>query len=298
MKLASLLHPGLLLAGLLLATPAFAAQNTGPLATEASNAAFSLEVRNGNIIENGKPAGRATVGSLVDYIGKQYSNFSVVLGPGVADVAINDVVLHLKDFQNYVVGVAIVKSASEPLTIHSDPNTYLVSLERNDPPRQLAVFNLSTYLNAPASPDEANKSGPDRVNDRLKSLEAIIMSTIQDLGSDKSAPKVGFQFHGGANLLVVTGNSLALDVSDKVIRALLHQDAAPAHYSMGLDWANGRAQPILKTTQSLTSTDPFSSQNTVKQEYDSTVKQLIDARNALRGIKTTDGSSDETPSKP
>lgn len=213
MKLPRVLRHSLLAASLILAAPVSTPVHAAPApAVETTpTSRFTLEVRNGQIIENGKGLGPATVGSIMEYLKKQNHDFSLALGPGVASIAVGDMILQMDSFDIESICSAIVNCTNEPL--HAGMNVGVASLSVIPQSRQVAVFNLSTYLNPDGKADEKTISA------KLNTLTEIILRTKRDATqSDKDDPT--FQFHGGANLLVVTGNKTAIDIATKVVNAL------------------------------------------------------------------------------
>ncbi|HVU38123.1 MAG TPA: hypothetical protein VHC95_07290 [Opitutales bacterium] len=241
MKSSVLLYRSLLLASLLLTAPAFAADNTvgasgnNSLAAESAKPApFTLEIRNGSIIEDGKPAVPATVGNILEYVKKHNAPFDLALGSGVANVTVGDMIMHLNSpssmppadsgetregYEASKLCAAITSSASVPLTEQNIGNGFALRLI--SPDLQVQVFNLANYLNPNGSTQPADKDVQASVQEKLAALREIILNTLSNLNPNApSAPTVKFQFHEGANLLVVTGDEQAIDVTKKVVDAL------------------------------------------------------------------------------
>jgi len=81
--------------------------------------------------------------------------------------------------------------------------------------RQVAVFNLTSYL------DPDGKADDKTIQSKLASVTDIIFKTLKDMDptfSDATQPH--YQFHQGANLLVVTGDEQDITVAGQVINAL------------------------------------------------------------------------------
>ena len=232
MKFISALRSSLVLAGLLLALPVSAADQAAPAPSAVAQEAtpklvpFALEIRNGTIIENDKEAGTATIGNILEYMKKHAPPFSIVLGPGVADYEVRDLVLHLPDFSAADICAAISASSesdassdAEVISAEIRPGIFALSLH-NSPERSVQVYNLGNYLNP--NGDATDKA----ISEKLGLLREIIEEALDNLAP--SAPRSmrvqfhpQFQFHRGANLLVVTGTNQALEVASKVINALV-----------------------------------------------------------------------------
>ncbi len=142
-------------------------------------------------------------------------------------------------------------STGLPLAGATDLNAGLFILREPRPTaetqRMVEAFNVGPYL-AWLVEQEANELGlkaahPDPTNYieqiqkiRLKAasegpgqIKSIIADTIKSLkqGEFNAADEPGFQFHQGANLLVVVGTREAVEVARKVVDALPGQVTAP-----------------------------------------------------------------------
>jgi hypothetical protein len=202
-------------------TPAPTASSSTPKTADPKPEPFTFEIRNGFIIENGKQASAATIGNVLDYLKKQGKAFNISLGPGVADLQISDLVLNLPEFSGNAIFEAMAASveAQVKATTPSDPDYGIYRLTlHEDSGRQSQVFNLTDYLN----PD--GKADDKTIHEKLASLTDIIYKTLKDLDpafSDAVQPH--YQFHEGANLLVVIGTPEDLTVANQVVNALTEQ---------------------------------------------------------------------------
>lgn len=88
------------------------------------------------------------------------------------------------------------------------------------PGRRVEVFNLTGYFNSFGDADE--ESSNKRVDESLEQIKKIVTTTLQTVDEDRNSV-IGFQFHAGANLLVVSGTPDALEVARKVVSALVPQ---------------------------------------------------------------------------
>jgi hypothetical protein len=218
----ALLRRCLLAACLTLAAPTSALVHAAPAPTAeaAPSGRFTLEVRHGEIIENGKSVGIATVGSILEYLKKQNHDFSLALSPDTAGVPVGDPVLQMNSFDLNNTCLAIATAASEPMVF--DHNQDLATLSVQPRSRQVAVFNLSSYLNPDGKADEK------AVSAKLETLTQIILRTMRDATLTGGKDDPTFQFHAGANLLVVTGNDVAIDIATKVVNALTRPTSSTA----------------------------------------------------------------------
>ncbi|HVY68618.1 MAG TPA: hypothetical protein VHH73_01745 [Verrucomicrobiae bacterium] len=250
MKFFPTLRHCLLLAGLALALPNLGqAQAATAQAAEAPAAPrFTLETHNGNIIEGNKVIAPATVGNILDYLKKKNNSFSLSLGPGVANITVGDMVLQMENFSIDSICSAIVNCANAPLHTQSDNGVTLLYTTQQQ--RQVAVFNLTPYLN----PD--GKAIEKVVEAKLEMLRGIISRTLEDLNPyGPTDQNVGFQFHSGANLLVVTGSDPTIAVVRQVVAALTQPtlptmrqggfipEGAPNPDLSAYIWTNGGSTP-------------------------------------------------------
>jgi hypothetical protein len=193
--------------------------DNGPIPTS-----FTLEVRHGNIIEDGKEINNATVGNVVDYVQKKYPEFSILYS-GVADMPVGDLYLHMPDFLPNSVCHAIAKSTDGLVFddgVDSGGVRSLTLAPTESLDRDVEVFNLTVYVNPNGNLDSKT------VHEKFESVVEIILETLHDLdpnASNNAAPR--FQFHEGANLLVATGSREALQVTTKVVTALTDRNNQP-----------------------------------------------------------------------
>jgi len=250
MKPPSRLGLALFLVGLALAVPRLSAASGTSGSTSATASAaevnpqhFTLEIRKGQIMEGDKQIGTASVGGILDYLRKKNYDFTIALGPGVADVVVGDMILNMDTFGNYAVGQAIAISASEPLVFNTD---FPALVLKDQQQRQVAVFNLSAYLNPNGDADDKS------IRTKLDSLTQIILHTLEDVNPiDPGGKRLSFQFHAGANLLVVTGTEQAIKVAGQVVNALNPQRPLPMYANVANAWANGDPAATLQWAQSL-----------------------------------------------
>lgn len=217
---------------------------------ESASKPFDLEIRNGHIIENGKSIGDATVGSVLDYLKLKKMPFNVILKPGVADIRINDLVLHQPNFDDGVLLSALGSSVEDEVnTSNPSPGIFMMALRESNEVRQTQVFNLTRYLNPNGDADEK------AIQEKLMSLREIIGSTLHDLNPN-TPPSLqpNFQFHQGANLLVVVGTTDAITVANQVVNALQPEDgnpSAPSLKNVAQRWADVDPAAALAWVQSL-----------------------------------------------
>jgi len=215
---------------------------------------FSLEIRNGDIIDNGKPAGTATIGNLLDYLKKQGKTFNIILGPGAADLRISDLMLNMSEFNGQAVIEAIVASVGDEVESSTTPTFGIYQLAlRENTSRETQVFNLTDYLN----PD--GKADDKTIEEKLSSLTDIIYKTLHDVHPQSTdAIQPHFQFHKGSNLLVAIGTPEALTITNQVVNALQLPDGNPRAQSLknvAEHWADTDPAAAMAWAQSLPGVD-------------------------------------------
>ncbi|HTB63094.1 MAG TPA: hypothetical protein VK737_05855 [Opitutales bacterium] len=194
-----------------------AATTPGEKATDP--APFTLEIRDGYIYEKGQRGGDGSIGAIVEYLKKSNHDFSLVLGPGAEKAHVENLILHLPQFDIRIISQALYSCATPDLRMDALDGG-IISLALHDLPeeRQVEIYNLSTYLNPNGNADKKT------IDDKLATVTDTIRQTVYDL--DKAAMgDMTFQFHEGTNLLVVTGTNRAVNVADKVVNALNQSDS-------------------------------------------------------------------------
>jgi len=213
---------------------------------------FDLEVRNGFIIENGKQAGDATIGNIVEYLKHKGLKFNIILKPGVAGVKAGDLVLHQPEFNNIDLFEAVARSTSNVVLSGGDGPSTLYYNEEPGSRLNTRVFNLTSYLNPDGKADDKS------IHEKLDHLTDIIFKTLTDLDpgfSDATQPH--YQFHQGANLLVVISQERYLEVVSQIVDALTEPPnpypfpSGDTVKSVAAQWSNTDPAAALAWVQSL-----------------------------------------------
>src|SRR4051794_26541181 len=203
----------------------------------------------------------ATLGNVVENLRERYTEANIILAPGLAELTVADLKLRggrlsdelealrvasgekfiwLNQSQSGGGARMITVDPTSGMPIHSpEDNRGLFTLREAEPTpenrRAVEVFNISGFLNHVLTvQDPQNGNKPKELPEKsLEELEKIILTTLDQLqgsrGSSGKSETPNFQFHAGANLLVVIGSSEALDVARRVITALPGQaDSMPA----------------------------------------------------------------------
>jgi hypothetical protein len=197
----------------------------------------------------------ATLRNIVDVLRDLHSDVNIAMAPGLERVRINDLKLRTTALEQELDALRIASGnkfvwvgGNSPLTVDPmtgapmspgfstiDPTTglavnppprpgtplYILSESQNSPEsrRRVEVFNLGDYFNALASDSDSREK---RIENSLKEIQNIVMATIESIDRDH-VNTVDFQFHSGANLMVVVGTPEALDITRQVVRALKKQ---------------------------------------------------------------------------
>jgi len=195
----------------------------------------------------------------MDYLKKKNLPFDIILGPGVADVRISDLVMHSPEYEEWFVLNAIGASVGDDVETSRDSGMPMMKLRQSQQVRQTQVFNLTNYLNPDGKADDKS------VHEKLSSLIDVIQKTLSDL--DHNTPpnlQPNFQFHEGANLLVVIGPTDAIDVANQVVNALQPPDGNPSNqlqpFRLRFGTNDAETDPAAATAwmQSLPGVDPDS----------------------------------------
>jgi hypothetical protein len=182
----------------------------------------------------------ANLGNIVAVLRELHTNANLVMEPSLAELGIGDLKIrsvHTNSDVQLREELLAFKVASgnkfrweqpadrnviDPLTGQPTPTSssslYVLSVDptaaASKARRQVEVFNIADYI------QEGNK---DQLDNKLETLKAIIEETAQrirpenDNGRDAST----FEFHRGANLLIVVGSPESIDAARKVVNALL-----------------------------------------------------------------------------
>ena len=235
-------------------------QKPEPASGESRSPAYDLEVKEGFVVSGGPHARKATasLANVIDAVRDRYPNANVVIAPGLANMSISDLKLRTSSISEELEAIRVASGGKfewSGAPGHLDPRTGLpAGSDENDkglftlreptsPESQRVVeaFNIGGYLQSAREDEEdATPGNPDqprykkkskefrdrRANEMLEQLKMIILDTISALHPATDG-EPNFQFHRGANLLVIIGSRDALDVARKVVNALPGQSSLP-----------------------------------------------------------------------
>jgi len=219
-------------------------------AAEARKSAYDLEIVNG-VLRGYKGEETAKLGHVVDFLREQFPVANIVLSPGLADVPIADLKLRAGGLIDYLEALSVAsgnrfsweRAGAQPPAVDPttglpvpnqpfDPNAGLFVLRQPNPTpeteRNVEVFNLTGYF------EQLGDKGKSEWKNGLTQIEEIIASTLTRLqearaaGPGASLEKPSFEFHSGANLLIVIGSNEALNVARRVVNALQGQTGMAA----------------------------------------------------------------------
>jgi hypothetical protein len=229
-----------------------ASRQTAEPSAETSSRGYDFEINNGLLTRGGSTSGKpeATLGNVIDAVRQRYPDANIVMSPGLARVRVSDLKLRARSIWEELEAIRVAsggrfewsgpaspvfgrmgspdpskfaaESALEPAGLPRNNGLFTlreaVTPERE---RSIEAFNIGPYLQHAETQD-----GPEIREKRLAEVEMMIVETIGAL-HDEEAEKPRFQFHAGANLLVVIGSHEAVAVARKIVNALPGQANFP-----------------------------------------------------------------------
>ena len=233
---------------------------TAPGPASATASEYTLEIVNGKLSlaqpkaqgtlnkrpATGEGASVATLINIVDLLRDLHAEANIAMSPELANVKIADLKLRATSLDDELEALRVasgdkfiwmkpgIMATVDPATgLPSTPTpapsqTTLYSLMPNESKAAVAkhtveVFNLGPYL---------QRKGTAR-DSSIKEIEQIILATLRQVkGDDFGDDAPTYQFHSGANLLIVIGRPEVLELARKVVSALDEQ-ASPGGGSGG-----------------------------------------------------------------
>jgi hypothetical protein len=205
---------------------------------------YDLEIERGTLKSPspGNPNGMApaTLENVVKLLRDKHPEANIAMAPGVENVQINDLKIHAAELGEELEALRVASGGdfiflAKAIFNTNRPFFTIEASEKylNERPqfglqkRQVEVFNFSSYLTRHRNSQPMDDSQFSDFKDRMVEMtKEIVVKTAQSLNLD--AGSLQFQFHGGANLLVVTGVPEAINVARKVISAMLEQPSGDA----------------------------------------------------------------------
>jgi hypothetical protein len=185
---------------------------SGTLDFEISKGKLLLENLAGAPIKHTRNV-EATLQNVTEVLRDIYPNFNITLAPGLENLRIGDLKLRLSSMQLNDVLQALELASSAKFSVRGSKTSFLLAPTRQQSSRKTEVFNLSGYLQS--LEDRDDKSVASAVNQ----VRELILETYRELKPSETASP-SFQFHPGANLLIMIGEPEALEVGSKVVNAL------------------------------------------------------------------------------
>lgn len=246
--------PGILISGEnALQTPAAA-----PVAKPTGSEPQTLQIVGGELI---LPQGKvtATLPNVVDALRDQYPGANIVLSPGLAKLRVGDLKLRAGRLLDELEAVRIasgekfeVQPPNGPTQI--DPNTGLAMgvstglfvLREAKPTAQsqpvVAAFNIGPYIDwlRQEHPDQPKGSA---IDSGIANVKSIISQTLESFSGGGETPP-SFQYHSGANLLIIIGNAESVEIARKIINVLpgMSSIAQESRTAFGLDAADSPSE--------------------------------------------------------
>jgi hypothetical protein len=198
---------------------------------------YALQIEEGTILRKGVKL-PATLGQVVDALREMYPKANLVASPEVTDLMVADLKLRSAELEETLEAVRVASGerfvwrrngdqpgAIDPTTglpVPSQPakgaSLYLLTAAPGGPPtkarREVEVFNLRGYI-ATVNAGQDEKA----IEDSLRKVQEIVRDTLERLNQG-SAQGLDYQFHSGADLLIVIGPREAIEVARKVVEAL------------------------------------------------------------------------------
>ncbi len=243
--------------------PADSQRNEPPTA----GSLFEIEITDGTFVWKGKKV-EAVLENVVDLLRERHNGANIVLSPRLPRIRIANLRLRATNLEQELEALRVASGNkfmwspgnNAPLT---DPNTgmplptpppgidpatglragsqaplYILTETpgASETRRRVEVFNLSDYFSSLGSGQEEETQ--KLVNNSLDEIKKIVITTLEAMDQDHNAT-ISFQFHSGANLLVVIGTPDAIEVAERVVAALQAQAGPPAGFPGGAGGAVG-----------------------------------------------------------
>jgi hypothetical protein len=194
---------------------------TGPTFT------CNLDVKNGFIVENGKPVAPATVANVLNYVQKQISTAKIAYAPDVANITVGD--LSLRSTWIHAFSVALTTATGNQIVFRNSRQAWSYYTSTTYLPPQLRVYNLTPYFKSVGATD------PKAVDAQLETLTAFIKKSVQGTNADGAAGhSLEFEFHEGSGVLAVIGQETDLETVDRIIAALQPKPAPEVEIQISL----------------------------------------------------------------
>jgi len=202
---------------------------------------YDLEIENGSLAGNVDQQLRGfgpQLEVIVKILRGKHPEANIAMSPELSDVRISDLKLHASSVGEELEALRIASGGKftwKATQLSPDSMSPLFTLEpserflneRAQPgASQVEVFNFTAYFvrqrNSQPMDDAKFQAFKEQT---IRSTREIVGKTVASLNM---AGPLDFQFHEGANLLVVTGRPEAIGIARKVINAMIEPPGAPA----------------------------------------------------------------------
>jgi hypothetical protein len=166
----------------------------------------------------------ATLLNVVEVLRDLHTNANITIAPGLEKLRVGDLKLRSSRLDNELQAIQLASGLKFDCVLarNSDATNpfFLLSAQPAEQTRKADVFNLSPYFQQLGEPDSKE------IDENVQRISDLILKTYAELRPD-TTERPSFQFHPGANLLVVIGQPDALEVAQKCINALQQPFAVP-----------------------------------------------------------------------
>lgn len=210
-----------------------------PRQAEASSASirgnqyYDLEIENGRLAGNVDEQLRnyaPDLGVIVKILRSKHPEANIAMSPELSDVMISDLKLHAASVGEELEAVRIASGGKftwKATQMSPDSMSPLFTLEPSGKflhesaetrGSQVQVFNFSSYFARRRDSGMDDAKFQALKEQTIRSTKQIVATTVASLNI---ASPLDFQFHEGANLLVVSGRPEAIGIAGIVINAML-----------------------------------------------------------------------------
>jgi hypothetical protein len=206
-------------------------------------AKYELEIEGGVLLDANFPANdvhnESCLRNIIKLLREKHPDANIALSPVLADnVTVRDLKLVATDLGDELEALRVAsgdifiwqnKSAGHtPMLFTLEPSPEFLDEQNHSSSTQpqVEVFNFSSYFaqhldSHPVNDDDLIKFKQNRI----EMTKSIVLQTVNKLpfASKFATPILNFEFHQGANLLVVIGPEDAINIARKVINAMMEQ---------------------------------------------------------------------------
>ena len=202
------------------------------------------------VVENGqlfRPTGQGqrfaapTLAEVVKRLRELHPDANIVLAPELADLPVGDIKMHATEMAEELEAVRVASGATFTWRTSGSGTSLFVleptakSAKRPESDVQVEVFNLTGYL-ARLRKSYPDMKDPAAISEfgkmEAQEAQAVVDQTLQDAG----VGRLKFEFHSGANLLIVMGRPDSLSIARTVLNGLI---MSPPGENQELDMLNG-----------------------------------------------------------